>query len=276
MEETEQKADELANRCRVGTMGWGYADWSGNFYPAEVASRDYISHYARTFNAVEIDSTFYATPRETQVKHWAKVTPETFLFCPKVPRLITHELRLINAEADTRRFFDTMRNLGAKLGPVLFQFPPDFTCTELDSLFAFLPQVKKWAGADIRVSMEFRHRSLIGGDVSQALSAHEIALAGADYVVMPRRFEITSDFVYLRLIGRHGAYPQHRETQGDRSADLSRWAEVLKENAPQYRQALVFINNDYEGFSPHTAEKMQALLGIKANVRPSDVQGSLF
>ena len=110
MEETEQKADELASRCRVGTMGWGYADWSGSFYPAEVASRDYISHYARTFNAVEIDSTFYATPRETQVKHWAKVTPETFLFCPKVPRLITHELRLINAEADTRRFFDTMRN----------------------------------------------------------------------------------------------------------------------------------------------------------------------
>ena len=268
--------EEAAKRCRVGTMGWGYADWSGVFYPAETASRDYIQHYARTFNTVEIDSTFYATPRKAQVLHWAKITPENFLFCPKVSRQITHDLRLQNTETETRTFFETMQHLGAKLGPVLFQFPPDFTRAELDALLAYLPQVAQWVGNEVRVAMEFRHRSLIGEDVSAALSQHNIALALADYVAMPRRFEITADFIYLRLIGRHGAYPHHRESQGDRTSDLERWAHVLEENAPNYRQAMVFINNDYEGFSPRTAEKMQGLLGLETVTRPSEVQGSLF
>src|SRR5258708_3756498 len=96
---------------RVGTMGWGYADWSGVFYPAATPSRDYIALYARAFDAVEIDSTFYGTPRESQVKNWARATPDDFVFCPKVPRLITHELRLIGAEEELKRFVEVMGTL---------------------------------------------------------------------------------------------------------------------------------------------------------------------
>lgn len=273
-EETQEAPSPLP--IHVGTMGWGYADWAGTFYPAEAASRDYIALYSRTFDTVEIDSTFYATPRETQVKHWAKVTPEGFLFCPKVPRLITHDLRLVDVGEELKRFVEVMGLLGPKRGPMLLQFPPDFTRAELDALKAFLPTLGELGDATARFAAEFRHRSLIGPDVSELLAAHNVALAAADYAPMPKRFEITADFVYLRLIGRHGAFPHHREPQADRTPDLQRWAAVLRENAGRYQFAVAFMNNDYEGFSPKTAETFQQMLGLPTAVRPQAVQGTLF
>lgn len=261
---------------RVGTMGWGYADWSGPFYPAEAASRDYIAFYAQTFDTVEIDSTFYGTPRETQVKQWAKVTPDGFLFCPKVPRAITHEMRLLDVTEPLAEFVRVMGLLGAKRGPMLLQMPPDFTRAEFANLQIFLPTLRAIADPDARFAIEFRHRSLIGEDVSDLLHEYNVALANADYAPMPKRFELTSDFVYLRLIGRHGAFPQHRELQADRTLDLQRWATALRTNTDRYQQAFVLINNDYEGYSPATANKVKALLDLPVRENPPPVQGSLF
>jgi uncharacterized protein YecE (DUF72 family) len=265
-----------ANPIRVGTMGWGYVDWSGVFYPTETPSRDYIALYARSFDTVEIDSTFYATPKEAQVKHWGNLTPESFLFCPKVPRQITHDLRLVNAQEPLAEFVRVLGLLGPKRGPMLLQMPPDFTRHELDALQAFLPTLRELNDPTARFAIEFRHRSLIGSDVSALLSEHGVALANADYAPMPRRFEITADFVYLRLIGRHGAYLQHRESQADRTPDMKRWAAALRENQSRLSAAFVFCNNDYEGYSPVTANRFKALVGLPVCQPPSDAQGCLF
>jgi uncharacterized protein YecE (DUF72 family) len=257
-------------------MGWSYADWSGVFYPAAAPSRDYIALYARTFDTVEIDSTFYATPREAQVRQWGRVTPENFLFCPKVPRQITHERRLVEAQEPLAEFVRIMSLLGPKRGPMLLQMPPDFTRQELGALQAFLPALRALNDPTARFAIEFRHRSLIGPDVSALLSEHGVALANADYAPMPRRFEITADFVYLRLIGRHGAYPSHREPQADRTPDMRRWAASLRAGEARLSAAFVFCNDDYEGYAPVTVNRFKALVGLPARQTPSDAQGSLF
>ena len=222
---------------------------------------------------------FYGTPRESQAKAWAQAAPDDFRFCPKVPRLVTHELRLVDAQEPLAEFVRVMGLLGRKRGPMLLQFPPDFTRQELPALERFLPvldDIREWDAA-ARFAVEFRHRSLIGPDVSALLQkSHNVALAAVDYAPMPRRFELTADFVYLRLIGRHGAYPHHRASQADRTPDLARWANVLRENASRFASAFIFCNNDYEGYSPLTADRMLDLLGQSVPAAPAPVQGSLF
>src|SRR5947207_6593497 len=96
----------------VGTMGWSYSDWNGVFYPANAASRETLTLYARSLDAVEIDSTFYGTPRETTVQQWRKSTPDHFIFCPKIPRLITHDLGLLNCTESLAEFVRVMSLLG--------------------------------------------------------------------------------------------------------------------------------------------------------------------
>ena len=110
-------------------MGFSYKQWLGPFYPAGMKSRSYLAYYAERFNALEMDSTFYGTPTEKTVRRWTAVTPPAFKICPKLPRLLTHERRLFDVEEPLIEFLDRMRLLGDKLGPIVVQFPPDFTFT---------------------------------------------------------------------------------------------------------------------------------------------------
>ncbi len=257
-------------------MGWGYADWSGVFYPPKAASRDYITLYSQSFDTVEIDSTFYGTPRENQVKQWRVQTPDNFVFCPKVPRQITHDARLTGVTDMLGEFVRIMGLLGPKRGPMLLQMPPDFTRAELAALETFLPTLATLGDVAARFAIEFRHRSWLGTDISELLQRYDIALASADYVIMPRRYELTADFVYLRLIGRHGQYTKNDRLYGDRSGDLQRWAEVLLRSRDRYKAAFVLINNEYEGYAPETAVRMKRLLGLPVADPPRVIQGSLF
>jgi uncharacterized protein YecE (DUF72 family) len=256
-------------------MGWSYSDWNGVFYPANTDSRDALSLYARSFDAVEIDSTFYGTPREPVVKHWAKSTPTGFVFCSKVPRLITHDMGLRDALEPLQDFVRVMALLGPKRGPMLFQMPPSFTLDEADALKTLLPELEGLNDPAARFAIEFRHPSLLTKEVFALLADHNIALAATDYPGMPRRFVATTDFAYLRLIGKHGAFEQHRETQANHSAVIRRWAEVLQTHQSRFKTAYICCNNDYEGFAPATCDKMKQALGLP--VRPSpEIQGSLF
>ena len=111
----------------LGTIGFSYKDWNAVFYPVGLQPRDYLAHYSQIFNAVELDSTFYGTPKPEYVERWARVTPPEFTFCVKAPKEITHEMRLVGVEGLLDSFLATMRLLGQKLGVILFQLPPDFT-----------------------------------------------------------------------------------------------------------------------------------------------------
>ncbi len=110
----------------LGTMGFSYSDWAGPFYPETLAQRNFLKHYSRFFNAVEIDSTFYGTPRMATVQRWMANTPDDFRFCPKTPRMITHDKGLRGAHLDMADFILVMRELGEKLGVILIQLPPSY------------------------------------------------------------------------------------------------------------------------------------------------------
>ena len=276
MENKPADPTPLAVPIHVGTMGWSYADWNGVFYPDNSENRDWLPLYARVFDTVEIDSTFYGTPRESAVQNWSRTTPDNFVFCAKVPRLITHDMELLDVAKPLSEFVKTMAGLGPKRGPMLFQMPPAFTRDQLDALNALLPSLREVADADAKFAIEFRHASLLTADVFALLKEHNVALAATDYAGMPRRFASTADFAYIRLIGKHGAFKSHRAVVEDRSQMVRRWASVLLRHQSDFREAWIFCNNDYEGFSPATGWKVQEALGLPTRQPASELQGNLF
>ncbi len=269
-------SDAFTVPAHIGTIGWGYSDWNGVFYPDSVPMKQALPHYARTFNSVEIDSSFYGTPKVATVQNWAKSVPDDFIFCPKTPRLITHDLGLIDAEEPFRHFVRTMSHLGEKRGPMLIQFPPSFTASNLPDLKVFLKVLKTLEDPTARFALEVRHRSLLTEELYDLLREYGIAFVSIDYDGMPRRFEVTADFVYVRLLGKHDSFMLHNKVQGERQDSIEKWAGLFKKNLDRYKELFLYSNNDYEGYSPSTSNRMKALLGLPVSEPVVDVQGSLF
>ena len=112
--------------ARIGTMGWSYDHWVGNFYPEGTASDDFLAEYARHFDTVEVNSTFYRVPYRSIVEDWKEKTPEGFTFTTKIPRAVTHGTELGNDWGKMEVFIENISLLGEKLGPLLIQLPPKF------------------------------------------------------------------------------------------------------------------------------------------------------
>lgn len=261
-------------RWYLGTMGYGYKDWQGVFYPEGLSSRERLGHYSRVFNSVEMDSTFYGTPRPDYVLRWADVTPDEFVFCPKMPRTITHELRLQGAEGEIANYLETMRLLQGKLGPILIQFPPDFSIQEIDNLAAFLETLP----TDLRYAVEFRDRSWHATATGELLQAHQVCWVSADYLYMPRRVYVTTDFVYIRWLGRHGAYQVKDHERVDRTERLREWYEDVdsRHEKEGFHTVYGFVNDDYAGHAPATAQKMMAIVGLPTDPLAPPQQGKLL
>lgn len=256
----------------LGTMGFSYKSWVGPFYPDGLGSRHHLTYYAERFNALEIDSSFYGTPRASTVERWREITPPEFVFCPKMPRAITHEARLVDAAEPTAEFLARMRLLGDKLGPILIQFPPDFTMAEVGALIRFLPLLSP----EMRFALEFRHRSWEQPETAVLLEKHNLCLVAADYIHMTRQVVPTTDFLYLRFLGPHGRFPDKDREVLDRSADLQQWWEYLQTRLDGIRAVYAFFNDDYAGFAPATTNRFKTIAGLDpGEIRPMQ-QGRLF
>src|SRR6476619_4478444 len=170
----------------IATQGWNYTAWVGPFYPPGTRPSDFLSTYARVFRGVEVDSTFYAIPDARAVRAWAERTPPDFTFALKMPKEITHDRRLLDADDVLRDFLDRARELGPKLGPVLMQMGPDFGPDELPAIETFLPSLP----GDIRFAIELRQSRWMRDDVRpqlmEILARHGIALALSDGRWIPR------------------------------------------------------------------------------------------
>jgi uncharacterized protein YecE (DUF72 family) len=241
-------------------MGFGYKEWLDAFYPGSMSSRNYLAYYGERFDAVEVDSTFYGTPRPDQMERWASVVPEDFRFCPKTPRDITHNQRLMNVEVEMNRFIDTMRLLGDKLGAILIQFPPDFTTHEQDKLAQFMAGLPP----DVNFAIEFRDSSWEVPATADLLRQHNIAWVAADYVHLDKVVRPTADFLYLRFIGRHGQFAEKNREQVDKTADLQQWYAQIQQHLDTVKTVYGFFNNDYAGFSPATANRFKEIIGLEA------------
>jgi uncharacterized protein YecE (DUF72 family) len=258
----------------LGTQGWSYKDWVGPFYPAGTTSREYLSNYAQVFDAVELDTTFYGIPGRDRVQAWRRSTPDGFRFAAKVPRSITHDARLVNAQREMMEFLETMQELGDKLGPVLVQLPPDFTGDERPALTRFLGELQ----AGFSYAVEFRHRSWLSDETYELLRQHGIAWTMIDLSYMPRHVEVTADFTYVRWLGNRRAIQRVHEVQIDRREELDAWADRLEEVAKRVQRIYGFVNNHYSGHSPADVLYLQRRLGVRQRENPADrhQQGTLL
>ena len=256
----------------LGTMGFSYNDWSGPFYPSYVDARDYLAYYTQYFNAVEIDSTFYGTPRPEVVEHWAESVPEGFKICAKLPKAITHELELIGVEGLTGEFLHTIRLLGDRLGVILIQFPPSFNIEKYEDLDRFLGGLPQ----DLRYAVEIRHRSWYSDVTERLFRKHRVAWAITEYEELPIRLVATADFVYFRLIGVHGRFARHDRMQIDVTKKLEWWQGHLEPLAHEVETTFGFFNNDYAGFSPATANQFKEIAGLPLKPLEPPQQPRLF
>jgi uncharacterized protein YecE (DUF72 family) len=266
-------------RWYIGTMGFSYADWSGVFYPADMPARNYLSYYSRIFNGVEIDSTFYGIPRETTIRRWASIVGPAFKFCLKTPRAITHDSGLKDVEAEMRAFLDQVVLLGEALGVVLLQFPPSFRRDQLgalEGLLTGLPEGYKFA-VEIRDPSWF---DIPSGQREPALASLlrslGICWAATEYPGLPARFYRTTDWLYIRWIGQHGAYRVHDHERVDKVVQLRDWCAQIARESDRMAEIYGFLNNDYAGFAVGTADRLKGILELPRQEYRPPKQATMF
>ncbi|MCA1620216.1 MAG: DUF72 domain-containing protein [Acidobacteria bacterium] len=279
-------------RARVGCQGWNYDDWVTPpasarpvFYPRGTRAEHMLDVYARAFDTVEVDSTFYAAPADSTYRAWAARTPDGFTFALKLPREITHEQALGGAVAERalEEFCRGARRLGDKLAAVLVQLPPQFEATRehLRALSEFLPLLPP----DIRFAVEFRDPFWFEEELLVPLSLRpnvSLALVEGPWVTRERVWRAaaplldTSDFVYARWMGARDL-TRFDEVVRPRDANLDRWAAAVERLRERGRAVYAYFSNFYEGHAPASANKLKRLLG-EAVVTPEDLddQPSLF
>ncbi len=256
----------------LGTSAFSFKDWVGVFYPADLNARDYLKYYSRVFNAVEIDSTFYAIPRAEVVERWKAETAEDFKICTKLPKIITHDRSLVDVQEPLAAFLDVVRLLDEKLGPILIQLPPSFNILDWDRLDAFLDILPK----DYRFAVELRHRSWYTDKTARMLQSHRVAWVSTEYRKLPRQIYCTADFLYIRWIGYHGRFQTFESEKIDVTPKLQWWMENIQEHLDCVDSVYGFFNNVYAGFAPGTCNRFKAMLGLEVKSLTPPGQPRLF
>jgi uncharacterized protein YecE (DUF72 family) len=230
---------DVSVRVLTGTSGYSYAEWKGNFYPEKMAAKDMLRYYAERFPTVEINNTFYRMPTEALLKGWAEQVPEAFVFVLKASNRITHIQRLKNTGESLAYLMRIAATLGARLGPLLFQLPPNFK-KDAPLLADFLDGMPE----DRRVAVEFRHASWFDDEVFDVLRRRKTALCVADTGEEPAApLVATTDWGYLRL---------RRENFSD--DELRDWARRIREQP--WSDAFVFLKHEEEGKGPKLAARL--------------------
>lgn len=262
----------MGSNWYLGTMGFGYADWEGVFYPPGLPAHNYLRHYSKFFNSVELDTTFYGPPKVDQVLRWQQSVSETFLFSLKTPRQITHEHRLDRAQGLMEDFLLRLKNFKSQLGVVLIQLPPDFIFLEKSALFSFVSTLPD----DFRFAVEFRHPSWFNDETRDILSRYQIGWAATEYLDLPVTIQPTSDFLYIRWIGDHGRYGRKDHERVDLTGRLQNWANLIQSQLKSVNTVFGYFNNDYAGFSPGTCNRFKKIVGLPTKNFQPPRQTTLF
>ena len=231
-------------RCWVGTSGFSYKEWKGSFYPEDLSNDRMLAYYGERLNAVEINNTFYRMPKRATLADWGAKVPDEFFFVLKASRKITHFKRLKDTQDELGYLVDVSSELGARLGPILFQLPPNLKI-DVERLRDFVSLFP----AGLRAAFEFRHDSWFADETYTLLSDAGVALVVADTGAdEPAEVVATAPYGYLRL--RRDDYD---------SDDVGRWARIVSDQ--EWEDAFVFFKHEDAGAGPALAGRFVAELG---------------
>jgi len=247
------------NRILIGTSGYSYKDWLGNFYPQFCPPADFLRFYSTTFGTVEIDSTYYRIPSKEMVKKWHKTTPDDFVFTAKFPSKVTHEGDIDSRLSYAGAFIEVMKRLDGKLGPLLLQFPYSF---KPDEHFEILEKLVEAMPDDMKIAVEVRNKKWLEKDFFELLRSRNLTLAMVDHPWMPKVTEHTGKFAYIRLLGdRKKIDSDFSYIRFDREDDLDWWSHVVEEYSREHGEVYAYLNNHYSGHSPSSARRLLEMLG---------------
>ncbi len=223
-------------KIHIGTSGYAYKEWKGEFYPEKISPKEMLRFYSDYFQTVEINNTFYRMPKESVLISWAGQVPDNFVFALKAPQVITHVKRLRDVGEETGYLFRTLSVLDSKLGPVLFQFPKSFRADRA-ALEDFLNVIH----GNISCAFEFRSPSWLDAGILELLRERGCSLCIADADENPANEIVsTATWGYLRL--RRSDYTD---------ADMSQWMERIL--SQKWERAFVFFKHEEGANGPRMA-----------------------
>lgn len=246
----------------IGTSGWHYDHWQGLFYPEKMARKAWLSHYCEHFRTVELNNPFYRLPKREAFEAWAAQVPDDFLYAVKASRYLTHVKRLKDPAEPVGRLMAAAGGLGAKLGPVLLQLPPNLAC-DVEALRATLSCFP----SGTRVAVETRHDSWFDDSVRAALEDHGAAWVLVDPAGRDRPLWRTADWGYVRF-HRGTGHPEYCYTR----SPLETWARHLAGLYSASDEVFCYFNNDPHGCAPRDA-RWFARAAARAGLEPTRVPG---
>jgi uncharacterized protein YecE (DUF72 family) len=243
----------MTGKVHIGTSGWHYKHWRGLFYPDKLPAKEMLAFYAKHFNTVEINNTFYHLPLPTTFDSWRDNSPKNFLFAVKGSRFITHMKKLKDPVTSSEKFFAGVEKLGRKLGPILFQLPPHWSLN-LERLSVFIQALPK----EHQYVFEFRDDSWLVEEVFEVLRRWNAAFCIHDLARLQTPLEITADFTYVRFHGPgvakyRGSYP---------ARTLQEWAERISSWRKDLSAIYLYFNNDIGGHAIENAKTLKQLVGV--------------
>jgi len=234
----------------IGTSGWHYDHWRYRFYPEKLAKAKWLEFYTSHFTTVELNNSFYRLPSEAAFATWYNSSPDNFTFAVKVSRFITHIKRLRNSQEAIENFVSRAKILGEKLGPLLYQLPPNLHRNDelLESFLSTLPQGMKHV-------FEFRHQSWLEEKVFEILHKYNAGFCIFDMPSVRCPLVATADFAYMRFHGSTGLYWSCYSDE-----ELSNWARRLANLAANLKAIYIYFNNDAEAFAVRNAITLRGYL----------------
>lgn len=255
---------------RLGTCSWTAKGWAGKFYPSGTDRSDFIAEYAKVYDAVEIDATFYGTPRLSTLEAWYDKTPEGFVFAAKAPQAVTHEKFLEDCGRELADYLDAMALLKEKLGPILFQFPyysKKKGVTFDDFLGRLTPFLKTLPEDGFQFAVEVRNKAWLKPALFSALAEYNIAATLIDHPwmappadLMNRDGIVTAGFAYIRWLGDRYAIEKITKTWNERVVnrddDLAKWIKPINSLLDDNVDVFGFVNNHYSGYAPDDIDQL--------------------
>jgi uncharacterized protein YecE (DUF72 family) len=247
----------VAPQLRIGCSGWNYKSWRGTFYPAKLPPSGWLVYYASIFDTVEANGTFYRLPEGSTFAAWRREAPAGFLMAVKASRFLTHMKKLRDAEEPLDRLLSRAAELGPRLGPLLYQLPPNFhlDLERLEGFLRLLPRTIPVGRRRLRHVMEFRHPSWYVDDTRRLLERFDVSMCLHDKAGSEVSDAFVGPCAYVRFHGTSGRY---HGSYGDDA--LRRWAARLVEEWRAGRDVFAYFNNDPEAVATKDAVRLRALV----------------